>query len=73
MNKILAIIAGVLAFLAGLAGLYKAGKEKGKNEVKQAQTEENLKVVDEIKKQNDNIDSMSVDDAREQLRECTRN
>lgn len=73
MRKVIEILSGVIALLVGAIGFYFYGKEKGKKQEKQDEINADAKVINDLKKQNDEIDSLPADDVRERMREFTKN
>jgi hypothetical protein len=73
VNKLFAYVGAVIAFISGLLGLFFFGKKEGCKAERQKNTEENLKVANEFKKDSDNVSNKSNDDIHNELREDARN
>lgn len=72
IRKLLEIMGTAIAILLGVLGLFLFGKGKGKEEEKQQALQKDVKIADEIKKQNDKIDMLPADDVRDGLRKYVR-
>jgi hypothetical protein len=66
-SKLVSFLCGIGAAIIGVVVLFFRGKSQGRMEQRQEDLEKKIEQIDEAKKQNDEIDSLSTDDIRERM------